>query len=362
VAKRDDDDERREENVEAISNSLGALIGTGVAGPLGGVIGAGLGSKLKRWVRGVWAELSASARRNQTDVLFWAIRFGVTVEELKARINASGRTRLLTGTALDAASRTAWEDKVRTLGRSLAEGLLAEDSATIDTEQMIISAIADIEGPQLAMLELLVARRPARNVAEPVVSEPLDLPADSHWRPADDIWDVAWREWSRAQIAHARPRLAPLAPSLLGTLQRHGLAVQDARTGEAIEKYARAFEDKFGQQIAQQGRGGATRLSGAPRVNNPVALAPEPTWSPTELGEQVYLRFRDAGAGVEGVWTAGPDGVTPPGAERPRQPVSGHRDRLRRAYLSTAASPCTVPIAATTARPSSACRPPPARA
>ena len=67
---------------------------------------------------------------------------------------------MLTGFALEAATRTAWEDKVRTLGRSLASGLLADDNAKIDTEQMIIAAIADIEGPQLAMLELLVRWRP----------------------------------------------------------------------------------------------------------------------------------------------------------------------------------------------------------
>ena len=247
-------------------------------------------------------------------MLFAAIHAGIPLEEMEERIDASRRTQLLTGFALSAASRTAWEDKLRTLGCSLASGLLADDNAKIDAEQMIIAAIADIEGPQLAMLELLVAWRPGRNVAEPLVSGPLDLPADSHWRPADDLWDVAWREWSRAQIAHARPSLAPIAPSLLGTLQRHGLVAQDARTGEAIENYARVFEDRFGAQIAQQGRGGATRLSGAPRVNNPAALAPEPTWSPTELGEQVYLRFQDAGAELEDVWTSGPDGVTPPSA------------------------------------------------
>jgi len=39
-------------------------------------------------------------------------------------------------------------------------------------------------------------------------------------------------------------------------------------------------------------------------------VAQEPTWSPTELGEQVYHRFQEAGAGVEDVWTSGPDGVT----------------------------------------------------
>ena len=116
---------------------------------------------------------------------FRAIHAGIPVDEMEERINASERTQLLTGYALSAATRTAWEDKVRTLGRSLASGLLADDNAKIDTEQMIIAAIADIEGPQLAMLELLVAWRPGRNVAEPLISGPLDLPEDSHCRTLD---------------------------------------------------------------------------------------------------------------------------------------------------------------------------------
>jgi len=218
VAERDDD-ERRDENVEAAAAAAGALIGS-IAGPGGSVAGAWLGPKLKRWVRvrGIWAELSETARQRQTDVLFWAIRKGVPVDEMEARIKASGKTELLAGLALDAAWQTAWEDKVRTLGGFLAAGLLAEDDATIDTEQMIIAAIADIEAPQLAMLDLLVAWRPGRSTAEPLISGPLDLPKDSHDRPFDDNWDVAWREWPRELIALARPSVAPIAPSLLVVL------------------------------------------------------------------------------------------------------------------------------------------------
>jgi hypothetical protein len=304
VAERDDD-ERLDENVEAISNAAGALLGTAIAGPLGGVIGAGLGPKLKRLVMGVGAELSESVRKRQTDVLFWAIREGIPVDEMEARINASKRTELLTGVALDAAARTAWEDKVRTLGHSLAAGLLAKDNATIDTEQMIIAAITDIEGPQLAMLELLVAWRPGRNVAEPPISGPLDLPRESHSRTSDGSWDVIWREWPRQLIAYARPNLAPLAPSLLGTLQRHGLVFQDAKTGEAIEEYAQALEKQIAE-YEQQRATGNHRFRRTPGVLNPAKLAPEPTWSPTELGEQVFLRFRDAGTKLEDVWSSGP--------------------------------------------------------
>jgi hypothetical protein len=304
VAERDDD-ERRDRNERAAATAAGALIGAGVAGPLGAAAGAGLGPLLEPLVKGVWAELSESARQRQTDVLFWAIREGIPVGEMEERMNASERTQLLTGFALSAAMRTAWEDKLWTLGRSLASGLLAEDDAKIDGEQMIIAAITDIEGPQLAMLALMVAWRPGRNVAEPLVSGPLNLPEDSHWRPYDDLWDIAWREWSRGQVARARPNLGPLAPSLLGTLQRHGLVIQNDKTGEAIEKYAQAIE-KDVANYEQLRPSGAHVTRRTPNVLNPAGVAPERTWSPTELGEQVYLRFLDAGTNVPDEWAAGP--------------------------------------------------------
>ena len=301
-----DDDERRDRNERAAAAAAGAAFGTVIAGPAGAAIGAALGPILEPLVKRVWAELSESARQRQTDVLFWAIRFGIPVDELEERINASERTQLMTGFALNAATRTAWEDKLRTLGRSLATGLLADDSAKIDTEQMIIAAITDIEGPQLALLELLVHWRPGRHTAEPLISGPLDIPEESHSRPLDDNWDVAWREWPMQLITHARPNLASIAPSLLGTLQRHGLVVQNDNAGEAIEKYAKAFEDKLAEQYAREGRGGAFRPSSVPRVLNPAGLVPEPTWSPTELGEQVFLRFREAGTELPDAWSSGP--------------------------------------------------------
>jgi hypothetical protein len=314
MAERDDD-ERLDENVEAISSAMGALIGTGIAGPFGSVIGAALGAKLKRWVMGVGAELSKSVRKRQTDVLFWAIREGIPVDEMEARINASKRTELLTGVALDAAARTAWEDKVRTLGRSLAAGLLADDDATIDTEQMIIAAIADMEAPHLAMLDLLVRWMPLRSRVGSGVTA-LDIPAYSlEYGP----WRVRDRAWSHDQITYIRPRLAPIVPTLLGTLQRHGLVVQNDNATEAIERVAKELA-KDTARFEREGGSRAFHPSGPPHVSNAGRLVPALTWSPTELGEQVFLRFRDAVARLEDVWTAGPDGVTTPGMTAPRQP------------------------------------------
>jgi hypothetical protein len=294
VAERDDD-ERRDENQEAVAAAAGALLGS-IAGPGGAVGGAWLGPKLKRWVRGIWAELSESARERQADVLFWAIREGVPVDEMEARIKASKKTELLAGLALDAAWQTAWEDKLRTLGGSLAAGLLAEDDATIDTEQMIIAAIADIEAPQLALLDLLVRWVPLRSPADAPVTA-LDIPAYSleygRWRVGD-------RVRSHDQITYIRPRLASIVPTLLGTLQRHGLVVQNDNAAEAIESLAR----KLATDTARYEREGGSRAfhpSGPPQVANAGRLVPALTWSPTELGEQVLLRFREAGTGLKDV-------------------------------------------------------------
>jgi hypothetical protein len=42
-----------------------------------------------------------------------------------------------------------------------------------------------------------------------------------------------------------------------------------------------------------------------PHVNNAGGLVPELTWSPTELGEKVLIRFCDAGANLTGTWISG---------------------------------------------------------
>jgi hypothetical protein len=301
-----DDDERRDRNQRALAAAAGAALGSVIAGPVGGAVGAGLGPLLEPLVKGVWAELSESARQRETDVLFWAIHAGIPSDELEDRINASERTQLLTGYALSAAARTAWEDKLRTLGRSLASGLLADDNAKIDAEQMIIVAIADIEGPQLAMLELLVCWRPDLEFGSDMVDGPLDIPEDSQpawpeYATPDPTWGGSWHVNARRlgirHIAYARPNLAPIAPGLLATLERHGLVWQNDNTIEAIRWYSEDTENEPGEQYSRYS---------ASNVSNRRRAAPKPTWSPTELGEQVFLRFRDAGTKLPDVWASGP--------------------------------------------------------
>jgi hypothetical protein len=302
---------RRKRHERALAHASGAGTGLVVGGFIGGppgaaaglVIGAALGPELEPLVAWTGKKISAGVRRRQAQVL---AETGISAEKLREKIDASEQTQLLTGFALNAAARTTLEGKLRTLGRSLASGLLADDNATIVTEQLIIAAIADIEGPQLAMLELLVRWAPGHLAGGPPIEGPLDVPDYSHNRSSDGSWQVRERKWSSRLIAFARPNLASIAPSLLGTLQKHGLVVQNDNAIEAIENYAKEFESQLGRQYNQQTRAGAFRTSGVPHVNNVERLVPPLTWSPTELGEQVFLRFLDAGTKLDDVWTSGP--------------------------------------------------------
>ncbi|HEV2260007.1 MAG TPA: hypothetical protein VGS06_43415 [Streptosporangiaceae bacterium] len=82
--------------------------------------------------------------------------------------------------------------------------------------------------------------------------------------------------------------------------------MQNDNAAEAIENYAKEFEKLLARQISQQTRAGASRLSGAPHLGNVERLVQALTWSPTELGQQVFLRFLDAGTNVPDEWTADP--------------------------------------------------------
>lgn len=296
-----DSAKRRDRYQRAGATAGGALVSAVIAGPVGLIVGAALGPLLEPLAQKVWDKLSARGQKRMGEALSAACDAGIPPEELEERINASDRTQLLAGYALAAATRTAWDDKVRTLGRSLASGLLANDDAQIDTEQLIVAAIADIEGPHLVLLEFLTCWQTGRTFGGPLIDGPLDIPAYSRARSPDGQWQAGYRAWTIRQIRSARPRLAPVIPSLLGTLQRHGLAVQNDNTPQAIRQHQRQLEQASARQNAQDARRG-NRPRGVPRVTNVERMVPEPTWSPTELGEQVLLRFRDAGTNLPDAW------------------------------------------------------------
>lgn len=152
------------------------------------------------------------------------------------------------------------------------------------------------------MVEVLVRWEPGRLAGGPPIEGPLDVPLTL----TAAVTTAVGGSTGGSGIFDGSRSLAPTSrlsrQVLLGTLQRHGLVVRNDNTSEAIKRYQGALERAMGK-IARRNQ------TGVPRVNRAGDLAPEPTWSPTELGEQVFLRFRDAGMKLKDVWTSGPAGV-----------------------------------------------------
>jgi hypothetical protein len=254
---------------QALAAALGAAAGLPF-GPVSGIIGAAAGPALVPAAEQILTELGLDGRRRSGAALAAACDVsGLPLEEILKRISSDEKLRLLAGIVIASATRTAWDDKVRTLGRSLASGLLATDDAEVDTEQLVIASISDIEAPQLCLLELLVCWQPPPFGYG--LPEPHHIASDPSSMRMGATWNAGLRTWTVVQIGSARPRLVPVLPSLLGMLQRHGLAIEEPGSGNI---------------------GPTANLRGKPQS----------TWSPTELGELVYLRFKEAGAGVPDTW------------------------------------------------------------
>jgi len=300
-----DDEKRRERRERMIAGTAGAGVGAAVGGVPGAMLGFAAGVALEPLAARVWDELSRDGRHRAGEVLHYAqTASSLNDEEFERLITRDEQSRLLSGIAIAAGTRTVWSDKLRTLGYSLNHGLLATEEAIVNTEQMILAAIADIEQPHLALLDLIVAYEPIRTVGQ---TEPrrLNIPADS-WTElpgGNETWRAGRREWTQTQIIAQRPRLGPVLGSLLGTLQRHGLVREDVNTDENIQKFSNKLQDATARAIGPRNRGKLGGLTSAPRVRlGPHDMAP-PSWSPTLLGEQVWERFRDAGAEVPDQWT-----------------------------------------------------------
>jgi hypothetical protein len=105
---------------------------------------------------------------------------------------------------------------------------------------------------------------PPRGEDQPHPKE-LDIPDYSYSGVLYSGWYHVRREWPETLICSFRPRLAIVIESLIGTLDRHGLARRDTTSAE---------------------------------------IADDPNLLPTELGELIWRRFRDAGAKIPDVWLA----------------------------------------------------------
>jgi hypothetical protein len=282
---------RRARHQQAAAAGAGAGIGAIMGGPVGAIAGAALGPLLEPFAQKVWAEVSGDGRRRGGEMLAAAHHaIGGDVAELERQILASDQSRLQAGIALSAATRTAWPPKVIALGRALAAGLVAADDARIMTEPFIIAALADIEVPHASLLDLLVRHWPLQT-AQGVVADPFTAAPRAPGTP----WGAGYRIWLAGDIMVARPALRPVLPSLLGTLQRHGLAAQSDDPGDPFGRSGRAMQQRWISEVAEKHRA----VGGVSPVVNAQFYAPAGAWLPTELGEEVLDALLEAGAAFE---------------------------------------------------------------
>ena len=210
---------------------------------LGGVGGATIAAVAtpytEEFLRRVLAEFKPEVQRRAARML---VSTAEATErepgELAGLISGSERTRLLTATAMAAVAGTAWPPKVYALGRALAAGLIATDDAEINMADLVIPAMADMERPHISLLELLVQWVPVEAAQMPTTMQAAE---DQNSYSAWGIWSIGERIWTAHQIETVRPPLCVALTSLIGTLQRHGLADQNDATPHLLEQFSKEF-------------------------------------------------------------------------------------------------------------------------
>jgi hypothetical protein len=229
----------------------------------------------------VFDEFKGDARTRANEMIASADRElgGDDPDQLADMTRKSPQTRLLTTMAVDAAARTTWPRKVIALGRVLAVGLIAEDEAKIDEQQLALSAMAEMDRPHVSLLHFLVTGPQALPLARPEAMAGAPL-------------DVSGRRWTAHQITTNRPQLRPVLLGLMGTLIRHGLAVENNEATTALERpFAASSEAASSEQRARQIRAGS-RLTAAAPAAHPAGPEDCADRSPTELGGTVARLYR----------------------------------------------------------------------
>lgn len=246
----------------------------------------------------VWGELRPDARQRAARVLVTAAEeVGCDDEQLGELIGSSETSKLQAGLAMDAAQRTAWPPKVYALGRALAAGLIAADLDEVNIQDQALAAMTDLERLHVILLELLVRCEP-RSTMEGPAAEPHLLPSylDVFLGGGDadnpKMWSIGRRKWTARQIIEARPQLRPVLTSLLGTLERHGLAAENDTAPDGLAQLSKDLAKQVNQHAGKMQRSRQARpltLREA-TVRNLAA-----NWSPTELGETILGYYRLAG-------------------------------------------------------------------
>jgi hypothetical protein len=257
-------------------------------GPAGPFVTAATAPYLERVSLWAWDKFGEDSKNRISGMLGRAWHAsGLSAIKFAGRIGRSEQTRLLTATAMTGAATTAWPPRVRAIGNLLAKGLVADDEDEIDLITLALAAMAEMGRPHVMLLDLLVNFAPYFTVASSE-AQPYSGP-----RSGRGGWQAGRRIWTADQIRTVEAPLKPALTGLIGTLVRHGLAVENNDAAAALQKTVEGFERR-GREQARQTTAGARLTADRLRPHIPEVPRVERTWSPTELGEYVLGLYHEA--------------------------------------------------------------------
>lgn len=209
---------------EAHDKTASEIGGKAIAAVVGGVVGGIPGALVAVAVEPLfvhlaaksWDELSDVRRRSAGYMLQSASeQLGGPPEDVIARSFAAENTAQLFADALQSAASTSNEEKIRALGRALANGL-AGDQARVDEERLIVAGLSGLEAPHIRLLALLPRQR----------SRPTSTPTST-------ATSTAGRRGVRlAVVAEASGLSVEGANNVISELTRTGMAVRDTYAAE----------------------------------------------------------------------------------------------------------------------------------
>jgi hypothetical protein len=113
-------------------------------------------------VSSLWSSLRQRWNRNAEAALeSGAETAGMDVDGLLEELTSTPVRQELLASALEGAAHATLEAKIKALGRSLATGALATNSAEVDRELLFVRAMSEIEAPHLRLLEQMAKAKQA---------------------------------------------------------------------------------------------------------------------------------------------------------------------------------------------------------
>jgi hypothetical protein len=188
MASRDVDAPRSDDAPSALTHGVAAAVGAGfgvaVGGPSGAIVGAAIEPGLAMLLHRVIQELSGLRSASAAQMLGGAARrLGRAPVDMIEDALSQPRHAQLLGEAVQAAARTVNEQKLRALSRALANGL-SHDETRLDEEQLVLSALAEVDTPHI---KLLIQLGPERSRSRTTSSNLRSRTAPSRGRTAASL-------------------------------------------------------------------------------------------------------------------------------------------------------------------------------